>query len=342
MGRGNRRGQLFLQCVSVLVGGALTLWLQWWGVWRCGVHFKLSFDWRHPAIRRIGVTMLPMVIGLGAVQVNIFMDSMIAWWFVYDPPVAELKGQRPGTAVLYFAAHLYQFPLGVFLVALATAIFPALAKHAAEKDMPGLRDTLARGIRVALFISIPCMIGLILVRQPMVRVLLERGEFKKIPDAANRVALALAMFVSALWAYGLIHLVTRAFYSLQDAKTPLKVSAASVGLNLILNLILVQTRLREAGLALSTAISATVSLVIMVFILRKRIGRMGWRRTIPSAMRTVLATLVMAAAVLTVDHWLGGHRDLVRLVAMIVAGAVTFSAAALVLRCEELHDVLHR
>ncbi len=72
----NTHGQLVFQCVSVLVGGALTLWLQWWGVRRCGVNFKLSLDWRHSAIRRIGKTMLPMVIGLGAVQVNIFMDSM--------------------------------------------------------------------------------------------------------------------------------------------------------------------------------------------------------------------------------------------------------------------------
>ena len=340
---GNIHGQLILQCVSVLVGGALTLWLQWWGVWRCGVHFKLSFDWRHPAIRRIGITMLPMVIGLGAVQVNIFMDSMIAWWFVYDPPVAALKGERPGTAILYYAAHLYQFPLGVFLVALATAIFPTLSKHAADRDMPALRDTLARGIRVALFISIPCMVGLILIREPMVHVLLDRGRFSQIPDSTRRVALALAMFVSALWAYGLTHLVTRAFYALQDAKTPLKVSAASVVLNLILNLILVQTRLREAGLALSTATSATVSLMVLVFILRKRIGRMGWRRTIPSTLRTVAASAVMGAAVLAVDRFaVPGSAQLVRLVAMTAIGALTFVAAALVLRCEEFHDVLHR
>lgn len=338
----NTHGQLVFQCVSVLVGGALTLWLQWWGVRRCGVNFKLSLDWRHSAIRRIGKTMLPMVIGLGAVQVNIFMDSMIAWWFVYDPPVAGLKSERPGTAILYFAAHLYQFPLGVFLVALATAIFPTLSKHAANRDMPALRDTLARGIRVALFIAIPCMVGLILVREPMVRVLLERGEFKRIPNAADRVALALTMFVSALWAYGLTHLVTRAFYSLQDATTPLKVSAGSVVLNLILNLILVQTPLREAGLALSTAISATVSLVIMVIILRKRIGRMDWARTIPSAFRTMIASAVMAVVVLAVDHYLGNARDLVRLVVMIVAGAAGFVAAVLVLRCEEFHDILHR
>ena len=124
--------------------------------------------------------------------------------------------------------------------------------------------------------------------------------------------------------------------------TPMKVAVGSVFLNLALNLILVQTPLREAGLALSTALSATAQFVVMTVILRKRIGRMGWRRTIPSAMRTVLATLVMAAVVLTVDHMLGGQRDLVRLVAMITAGGISFVAAVLILRCEEFHDVLHR
>jgi len=340
---GNIRAQLFLQCGSVLVGGLAQLWLQWWGVWRCGVHFKLSLDWHHPAIRRIAVTMIPMAVGLGVVQLNVYMDSMIAWWFVYDPPVAGMKGERPGTAVLYYAIHLYQFPLGVFLVALATAIFPALAKHAAEKDIPGLRDTLARGIRVALFISIPCMVGMFLVREPLVRVFFARGVFNKIPNADQRVALALAMFVSALWAYGLNHLVTRAFYSLQDAKTPMKIAVGSVFLNLALNLILVQTALREAGLALSTAISAAVQCALMVVILRKRIGRMGWRRTIPSAMRTVLASVVMAAAVIAVDRLVfAGAKDVIRLGAMLVTGGISFLAAVLALRCEEFHDVLHR
>ncbi|HSW44584.1 MAG TPA: murein biosynthesis integral membrane protein MurJ [Phycisphaerae bacterium] len=338
---GNVRGQLFMQCGSVLVGGGLTLWLQWRAVRRCGVDFRLRIDWRHPVIRRIGLTMIPMVVGLGAVQVNVFMDSMIAWWFVHDPPIPELGKQRPGAAVLYYAAHLYQFPLGVFLVALATAIFPELSKCAADRDMPGLRDTLARGIRVALFISIPCMVGMILVREPMVRVLFAHGKFNLIPHAAERVALALAMFVSALWAYGLNHLVTRTFYSLQDAKTPLKVAVSSVVLNLVLNLILVQTPLREAGLALSTAISATFQFVVMTVVLRRRIGRMGWRRTIPSAFRILLASGVMAAAVIAMDQWaLAGMHDAVRLAAMVAVGAVVFIAAALLLRCDEFHDVI--
>jgi putative peptidoglycan lipid II flippase len=277
------------------------------------------------------------------VQLNVLTDSMIAWWFVHDPPVAGLKGERPGTAILYFAAHLYQFPLGVFIIALATAIFPALSKHAADNDMPGLRETLARGIRVALFIAIPCMIGMIAIREPMVRVLFARGEFRKIPNADHRVALCVAMYVSALWAYGLNHLLTRAFYSLLDAKTPLKIAVASVVLNLVLNLILVQTFLREAGLALSTSISAVFQFAALVVILRRRIGRMGWRRTIPSAMRTVLASVVMAAAVIAVDRLvLPGAKDVIRLGAMIVTGGIAFLAAVLVLGCEEFHDVIRR
>ena len=99
----------------------------------------------------------------------------------------------------------------------------------------------------------------------------------------------------------------------------------------------------EAGLALSTAISASASLVVMVFILRKRIGRMGWRRTIPSALRTIAASAVMGAAVLAVDRLaVPEASQLVRLIAMTATGAVVFIVAVLALRCEEFHDVLQR
>jgi len=340
---GDARDQIFIAAASVLVGGAAQVWLQWRAVWRCGVHFHLSLDWRHSAIRRIAVTMIPMVVGLGVVQVNVLADSLIAWWFVIEPPVPGRPEERPGTAILYLAQHLYQFPLGVFLVALATAIFPALSRHAAEDDLPGLRETLARGTRVALFISIPCIVGMILVREPMVRVLFARGAFVKIPNADQRVALALAMYVSALWAYGLNHLVTRAFYALHDAKTPLYVAVGAVILNITLNLILVQTPLREAGLALATAIGAVVQFAIMVVLLRKRISRMGWRRTIPSVARTAIASTVMVLAVLVVDRFaLPGASDLTRLVAMITSGGLAFLLAVWALRCEELHDITRR
>jgi len=332
---GGPRRQIVLPAAMVLVAGAVQLALQWRAVKQCGLTLKLSLDRSHQAIRRIGLTMIPMAAGLGAVQLNTLVDSLIASWLV-DP-----NGQRPGTAILYFAQRLYQFPLGVFLVALATAIFPALSKHAADRDFPGLSRTLSRGIRVAMFIAVPCMVGLILVRGPLVRALFAHGEFKETPHADLRVALALAMYTLGLWAYGMNHLMVRAFYAIQDAKTPLKVAMVTVVLNLGLNLELVQTSLREAGLALATAVSAAVQLVVLWILFRKKLDHLQWKPIAASAARTLLATAFMGVIVGMVGSFnsLGGG-DLRRLVAMVVAGTLSYLAAVRLLRYQELNELM--
>jgi len=333
---GGPRQQIVLPAAMVLVAGAVQLALQWRAVRKCGLTLKLSLDRTHPAIRQIGLTMIPMAAGLGAVQLNTFLDSLIASWFVLEP-----DGQRPGAAILYFAQRLYHFPLGVFLLALATALFPALSRYAAQNDLASLSRTLARGIRATLFIAIPCMVGLILVSQPLVRALFDYGKFKESPDADIRVAFALTMYALGLWAYGLNHLVVRAFYATKDATTPLKVAVATVVLNLTLNLILVQTSLREAGLALATAISATVQLLVLLILLRKRLDHISWSPIAASAVRTLLAATLMGWCV-----WAVGNLNVLqeaeplRLAAMVATGGVSYLLAVRILRCQEVHELL--
>lgn len=340
---GGPRKHIIVISLAVLVAGLLQVALQWWGVRRCGLRIKLSIEWRDPAIQRILRTMLPMILGLGVVQINTLADSLIAWWFVSDPVGPHLPDERPGTAILYFAQRLYQFPLGVFLIALATAIFPALARHAAAQDRAGLSQTLIRGIRAALFIALPCMVGLILIREPLVRTLFAHGRFKEIPHADLRVAAALAMYLLGLWAYGLNHLLTRAFYALQDARTPLKVSVANVALNLTLNLILVQTVLREAGLALATAAGATLQVIVLLVLFNRRIERLPWAQLLPSAGRTLAAALFMGALVLLVDRYaLPEVGNLIRLAILVATGAAAYLAAVWLLRCPELRELTRR
>jgi len=260
---GGARGAVFALAASVLVVGSVQLALQWHAVRKAGLTLQLSLDHRDPAIRRIKTTMLPMIAGLGTVQLNTFADGLIGSWFVIEP-----DGQRPAMAILYFAQRLYQFPLGVFMTSLATALFPALSRHAADGNAPELSRTLMRGIRGALFIIVPCMAGLILVREPLVRALFNYGRFREVPGADLRVAGALAMYALGLWAYGLNQLVIRAFYAMQNATTPLKTAVAAVVVNVALNLVLVQTFLRESGLALATATGATLQVCALLAIYR--------------------------------------------------------------------------
>jgi len=189
----------------------------------------------------------------------------------------------------------------------------------------------------------PCMVGLILVREPLVRTLFDYGKFKDTADADSRVALALAMYTAGLWAYGLNQVIIRAFYAMQNAKTPLKIAVWNVLLNLALNLILVQTSLRESGLALATALSAAVQFVVLFALFRKQLDHLTWSPVIISAARTLLASAVMG-----LGAWVAGNLDLLqdtdslRLLAMVTAGGVAYLVAVCLLRCQEVRELLRR
>lgn len=339
----NLRGGVVLLAGAVMVAGIVQVAWQWVATLRCGLRIRPRLDTSDPAIRRIAVTMLPMIAGLGAVQINTLLDALIAWWFIQEQIIPGEDPERVGPALLYFAQRLYQFPLGVFAIALATAIFPALSRHAAEQDLPGLSRTLSRGIRVATFEALPCLVGLILIREPLVAALFKRGQFAQWPEAVDRVALALCLYAFGIWAYAINQLVVRAFYALNDARTPLKVAVANVALNLVLNLILVQTVLKEAGLALATSICAAGQAVILLAWFRRRVDHALEKGTVASIVRSVLAATIMGAAVGAVDHYGVRHvAPVTRLIALIGTGAVTFPLAAWLLRCGELREILRR
>jgi putative peptidoglycan lipid II flippase len=221
------------------------------------------------------------------------------------------------TTVLTLAQRLYQFPLGVFGIAIATAIFPALARAASgsgDQTDPGIKpdggtragtvrasgefaEILRRGLRLTLFIGLPASVGLVLVREPLTRVFFEWGEMTR--GDALRSAAALAGYGSAVWAYSLTHVVTRAFYAVDDAATPLRVSVGMVGFNLVLNLLLIWP-LGVAGLAWSTAISATLQSAILLVLLRKHVDRPVDAAVGRSVWRTVAISVGMGLAVAAV------------------------------------------
>jgi putative peptidoglycan lipid II flippase len=295
----------------------------------------LSLDTRDESLRRIARTMIPMTIGLSVVQINALLDSFIAYWFV------DYKG---APAVLGYAQRLYQFPLGVFAIALATALFPAMSRHASEGDVPRLSDTLGRGLRLVLFEGLPCTIGLILIREPLTQALFERGAFKA--GDTLRVSATLAAFAAGVWAFGVNQIAVRAFYALKDQMTPLRVAAWMVGGNLALNLILVRP-LEEPGIGLATTICAVVQDVWLLHALARRLPHLAWGEVAGSAVRTVGATVLMAGGVLAVGwalrHWPAyEHRALIRLGCLTLAGATSYVLAAWVLGCREMREVLRR
>ena len=287
---------------------------------------------------------LPMALGLGVLQFNTLLDGIIASWpTLVGPTIPILDIDYPlkegSMAALGFASRLYEFPLGVFGIALATAIFPQLSRE--RDDRERFNATLKRGIRLSFFIGLPATIGLLLVHRPLVAVVLQGDAFT--PSDTARTGFILIGYASALWAYCATHVLVRAFYARGEAMTAVKVAVGLVALNLTLNLILIWTPLEVAGLAWSTAICAVLQVFILSGILSARTGRLfdvGLRR---SLLRTILLGMVVLIGCSIVQWVIGSSlgsgsvlHQLIMLMILVPAGAVPFLFVAWWLRSPEL------
>ncbi len=334
---------MYAVCGSVLAGGVAQLILT--GVALRFVSFFPIFGggWRDPQIRRVWILMAPMVLGLSAVQINALADYLIAYLFIV------VDGQRVGPAVLGYAQYLYQLPLGVFGISLATAVFPVLSAKASVKDRAGMAEVLAGGVRLSLFIALPASVGLVFAAESLVATILQHGDF----DAGDtrRVAGTLVFYSLGLVAYFTQHLLIRAFYALHNSGTPARIAATMVGFNFAMNLSLVFV-LQERGLALATAVCATIQVVWLGMKLSSQLPELRWKPIAHAALRTLAATGIMAVVlvVLTSD-WVGGSASLrsrlgwapvVRLITLVTSGVATYALAAWLLRIEELGMVLRR
>lgn len=329
---------MYLVCGGVLLAGVLQVVITGAALHRVSFFPIFGGSWRDGQVRRVFALMAPIALGLSAVQVNTLMDGVIAYLFVRE------GGERVGPAVLGYAQFLYQLPLGVFGISLATAIFPLLSTRAAEGDRSGMAEVFERGIRMSLFIALPSSIGLIFVAHPLVATLYQRGEF----DASDsqRVAATLVYYSLGIAAYFTQHIVVRAFYAMQDSRTPARVALYLVGLNLVMNLCLVFV-MEERGLALSTSICATVQIIWLLAKLRRVLPEVGWARLLLRLSRTALAAGAMAVALwilkasaLSVDRAVGSSG--MQLLILIVTGVAVYFLAARVFGVEELSTAFHQ
>lgn len=282
----------------------------------------------------------PMFIGLGVLQINTFIDGVVASYpSTIGSTIFGVKFPLDAGALtsLNNAQRLYEFPLGVFGIAVATAIFPALARVA--NDAEAFAAILRRGLRLVIYIGLPASVGLILVRVPLTAAVLQGKHFTA--QDTLRVAKVLMGYAPAIWAYSMTHTLTRAFYAKGDSRTPVRVAVAMVLLNFSLNITLIWTPLKEAGLAWSTAIAAIVQVFILLRLTRRYASHVVDDAVVKSWMRTVIVTAVMAAAVLLVNHQLPQHAPTWRwavfqLAVLVGVGAAAVIVSSLALRMPEL------
>ncbi|MGQ0627831.1 MAG: murein biosynthesis integral membrane protein MurJ [Phycisphaerales bacterium] len=305
------------------------------------------------AARRILTRLLAVVVGVGTLQLNTLIDQLIAMWPNLVGPTILGRAyplEESSNIILANAQRRYQFPLGVFGIAVASAVFPLLSLSADEPARFG--ETLRRGVRLSLFLGIPATIGLMVVAYDLAFVLYGGAPGHGYgPEDVARVAWVLAGYAPGVWAFSLNHVLTRAFYARGDTRTPMRVGVVMVAVNLALNLSLIWP-LKEAGLAVATTVSAIVQSAVLGHILQRRAG-VAWvdRVVAGAALRVLIAAVVMgalcgacvwlwtitppaenAAAAATGMWW----RHLARLGTTCAIGMLVFAALSLTLRMAEV------
>ncbi len=269
--------------IGVLIGGALQLGVQIPFLRSRGFCFTGETRLHHPGIQRIGGLMGPAVFGAAVYQINMLVGTLLASLL-----------PEGSVSYLYYADRLVQFPLGIFAIAIATAVLPSLSRQAAAQDFKGLSQTFAHALNLVMFITIPSMAGLIALREPIVALLFQRGAFG--PADARFTADALLFYSLGLWAFSAVRIVVSTFYALQDTKTPVWTAALSVLANLLFALIFMGP-LKHGGLALAVSLASMINLILLIWSLRARLGPLGWKNIAQSACKSLLCSAIMGIAV---------------------------------------------
>ncbi len=298
---------------------------------RAGMSFRLPRPRLTPGVRRLLRLMLPGAVGAGVVQINLLIDIVIASLL----PTGAIS-------FLYYADRVNQLPLGVVGVAIGIALLPLLSRQLRAGDQAAARDSMNRALEFSLLLSVPAAAALMVIAQPVVTILFQRGAFGA--DAATATAHALIAYASGLPAYVLIKVLGPGYFARQDTATPVKIAVFCVLLNLALNLTLIHY-IAHVGIALATAISAWVNTALLAIILKRRGHHAIDDRLKKRLPRIILAAAAMvaglAAAMALLDDALAGATTvrIVALAALILGGLALYAAAAIGFGAASIADV---
>ena len=342
------RIQLYCVAIAVLVAGVVQFAMQLWPMHRLGVLPRPAWSIYSEPFKKIIFLMGPMMIGLAATQINTLVDDLVAWCL----SGSEEKGRffwlfgmqigypmwRGSVSHLYYAQRLYQLPLGILGISLATAIFPVMSSDAAKGDLDALRKTISKGLCGTVFVALPAAVGLIMVGRPLISGAFEHGRFTS--QDTSMVVWALAFYALGLAGYFAQQVLTRAFFALQDSRTPMFSALIAVGANFVLNLTLVWF-LNQAGLACATAVCSYLQVAILISVLRRKLGLSVVDGLVRTIVQTLAATAVMGGVGVGCLFALRGLPDrtlseLIRLAAVVPLGVLAFGLTARLLRIEAL------
>jgi len=317
--------------LATVLGGLGQIALQWPLLRKEGFRYRPTINFKDPQLLEVLRLMGPGTLGLAAVQINVFVNTYLA-----------TSQEQGAVSWLNYAFRLMYLPIGLFGVSIATAALPDIARRANEGDSVGMQRTISTALRMMLMLNVPATIGLIALAQPIVAVLLERGEFTPHDTAAT--AAALIFYAPGLLGYSAVKIASPSFYSLRDSRTPVTVSVVAVLANLAINLLLVRA-LGYRGLALGTALAAIFNAGTLLYLLRQRLGALDERRILIAFAKILVASMVMGAAAWLTSSWLATSLPpanflsrAVELGGAILTGVVVLIATARLLRLQEFDD----
>ncbi|WP_353496997.1 MULTISPECIES: murein biosynthesis integral membrane protein MurJ [Vibrio] len=309
--------------IGVFLGGFVQFAFQIPFLIKEGVLVRPKWGWRDPGVTKIRTLMIPALFGVSVSQINLLFDTFIASFLATG-----------SISWLYYSDRLLEFPLGLFGIAIATVILPALSRKHVDAQSEGFAHTMDWGVRMVILLGLPAMLGLMVLAKPMLMVLFMRGEFT--PHDVDQASLSLLAYASGLLNFMLIKVLAPGYYSRQDTKTPVKYGIVAMATNMVFNAIFAYFY-GYVGLAMATALSAFINMALLYRGLHRQNVYRITKKTVGFVVRLVIAVAAMVAVLLwqlqDMQQWLswGLSERIVSLTVLIGLGGVTYLVALLIL-----------
>lgn len=314
--------------IGVVAGAAMNFGVQFPALLKLGLRYRPIIDLQHPGVRKIGTLIIPVLIGLSVTHFNLFVNQNLG----SSLPEGMISALRT-------AQRIMQLPIGVFAIAIAMATFPTLTGQAARQEREEFKRTMSLGLRTIIFVTLPSAVGLIALKIPVVRLLFQQGNFT--PENTSATAYALLFYSIGLFAYSALQHLNRVFYALQDTKTPVAVGIFTIIVNIALNFLLIRP-LGHGGLALAYSLAGIINMLLLLYILKLRLGRLDGRKILFSFLQTLGISCLMGLAAYSVSTVLETYLDtgsklvqLIQVGAGVSVGVIVFVILALLLKMEE-------
>ncbi len=297
-------------------------------MYKNGYKYRFILNMKDKYIKNMIYIALPVIVGASVNQINVLIDRTLASSIAVG-----------GISALNYANKLNGFVQGLFVISIATVMYPMISKMVAEKNILGLKNSVSEAISSINLLVIPATIGSMIFAQPIVKLLFGRGAFD---DAAiSMTSTALFFYSIGMLGFGLREILSRAFYSMQDTKTPMINATIAVVINIVLNIIL-SRYLGIAGLALATSISATICTGLLFISLRKKIGSFGMKNITISFVKILISSLGMGiVSKISFDILLSYVGDNLSLVIAVSIGALTYGLLIYVMKVEEVNVMIN-